>query len=67
MTDYKALYEKQLAENKKLKEQVKQLQMEDDTLEDTLSSLNFYQECNEELKEEIKKLKFIKDSVVDEQ
>jgi hypothetical protein len=31
--------------------------LEDDQLEDTLSSLNFYQECNQELKQEVKKLK----------
>ena len=38
----------------KLKEENKKLQEEK---EDTLASLNFYQECNEELKEKIKKLK----------
>ena len=47
MTDYKALYEQQLAENEKLKEEN----------EDTLASLNFYQEANKEPKEEIKELK----------
>jgi len=41
-------------QNKELREENKKLQEEK---EDTLASLNFYQECNEELKEEIKKLK----------
>jgi hypothetical protein len=40
--------------NKELKEQNEKLQEQN---EDTLASLNFYQECNEELKEEIKELK----------
>ena len=42
---------------KKLQEENKNLKCEDDTLEDTLASLNFYTEQCAELKEEIKKLK----------
>ena len=44
-------------ENKELRDEVKRLQKEDDVLEDTLSSLNFYQEQCKELKDEIKELK----------
>jgi hypothetical protein len=43
-------------ENKKLKEENEKLKCEDDTLEDTLASLNFYTEQCAELKEENKKL-----------
>ena len=46
--------EKLEAENKKLKEENKRL---DETLEDTLASLNFHQERNEELKQEKWELK----------
>ena len=42
---------------KKLQEENKKLKCEDDTLEDTLASLNFYTEQCAELKEKIKKLK----------
>ena len=38
---------------KKLQEENKKLKCEDDTLEDTLASLNFYEEANKELKEKI--------------
>ena len=44
-------------QNKELKEENKKLKSEDDTLEDTLASLNFYAEQCAELKAEIKKLK----------
>lgn len=47
--------EELMEENKKLKEENNRLKLEDDTLEDTLASLNFYKEANEELKEQNKK------------
>ena len=51
------LYKEHKIEIMQLKEVNKKLNWEDDTLEDTLSSLNFYTEVNEELKEENKMLK----------
>ncbi len=43
---------------KKLREENKELKLEDDQMEDTLSSLNFYKEANQELKQEIKEYEF---------
>ena len=39
---------------KELQEENEKLKCEDDTLEDTLASLNFYKEANKELKEQLK-------------
>tara|TARA_R110001583_G_scaffold19678_1_gene76769 strand:- start:44 stop:436 length:393 start_codon:yes stop_codon:yes gene_type:complete len=57
-------YQPILDENEKLKndidgllEEIKKLKKEDDQMEDTLSSLNFYMEANQELKKEIKEIK----------
>tara|TARA_R110000824_G_scaffold192885_1_gene375091 strand:+ start:55 stop:603 length:549 start_codon:yes stop_codon:yes gene_type:complete len=47
----------QQAKNYDDKMENEKLKWEDDQMENTLASLNFYKECNEDLKEEIKKLK----------
>jgi len=66
-----SLFEKQQKRIAELEKQVQHLQKEDDVLEDTLSSLNFYQEqCKElkderaELRDEVEQLRYkLKDEV----
>ena len=55
--DVMSYIKNQDARIKSLEKENKKLKLEDDQMEDTLSSLNFYMEANQELKEENKKLK----------